>query len=98
MEGEKFLIHVATCIEQQLQKWDKEYQVVVMKLRDYEIMISLKKTSYSISVSEGELMALQNHGPYALDKKIWRNLEEQGLEIIYGYGNYLDNVYPKRGN
>lgn len=93
MSGEKFLIHVATCIEQQLQEWDRDYKVVVMKLQDYEMSVTVHQTSYQITIAEVELTMLQNRGPYALDKKIWSELERQGLIITQGSGNYLKYVF-----
>lgn len=31
--------------------------------------------------------------PYALDRKIWNELQKQGLTILNGDGNYLDQIF-----
>jgi hypothetical protein len=31
-------------------------------------------------------------GPFQLDRKVWKELEKQGLTIIKGHGNYIDTV------
>ncbi|MEH7226672.1 hypothetical protein V7112_22980 [Bacillus sp. JJ1566] len=96
MEGEKFLIHVATCIEQELQERDPDFKVIVMKLKNYELFVTGKQESLQLTITETELTALQQRGPYALDRKIWRDLEQQGLQIIHGSGNYLGYVFMER--
>ncbi|GHH99215.1 hypothetical protein [Neobacillus kokaensis] len=89
---ERFLIHVATCVEQQLQEWDAQFEVMVMKLKEYEIFVKYGDDDYHLRISEEDVSTLQKTGPYHLDQKIWRELENQGLKILEGFGNYLDTV------
>ncbi|MFS0824769.1 hypothetical protein [Bacillus sp. 1P02SD] len=96
MEEEKFLIHVATCIEQELQEWDPDGKVIVVRLENYVLFVLGKLDSYQLTITETELTTLQQRGPYALDRKIWRDLEQQGLQIIRGSGNYLGYVFMER--
>lgn len=91
-DNEKFLKLVATCIERQLQEWDKNYEVIVMKMKDYEFTIRNKETEYCLQLSENEAALLQQQGPYRLDRRIWEELRDQGLPIQRGYGNYIDTV------
>ncbi|RFB12697.1 hypothetical protein DZB84_18260 [Bacillus sp. HNG] len=96
MEGEKYLIHVATCVEQELQERDPDGKVIVMKLENYVLFVTGKQDSYQLTITETELTTLQQRDPYALDRKIWRDLEQQGLQIIRGSGNYLEYVFMER--
>ncbi|WP_099363609.1 hypothetical protein [Fredinandcohnia onubensis] len=96
MESEKFFIHVATCIEQELQEWDPDFKVMVMKLKNYELFVTGKQDSLQFTIAETEINNLQQRGPYALDRKIWRELEQQGLQIIRGSGNYLGYVFMEK--
>ncbi len=96
MEREKFFIHVATFIEQELQERDPDVKVIVMKLKNYVLFVTGKQDSYQLTITETELTTLQQRGPYALDRKIWRDLEQQGLQIIRGSGNYLGYVFMEK--
>lgn len=93
VSGEEFIIHVCTCIERQLQEWDPKFEVFLMKMKDYEIHIRNESEFYHTSVSELVLKELQDKSPFALDRKIWQDLIDQGLETIEGTGNYLEYVF-----
>jgi hypothetical protein len=89
---EDFLIHVAKVTERQLKEWDDEYEVILMKIANYELIIKKDEKDYLVNLSETGLHRLQKKDPFALDRKIWRELEKQGLPIMRGFGNYMDLV------
>lgn len=89
---EDFLIHVSKTVERQLQEWDGAYEVIIMKLENYEWNVKLGDDYFHIELSEKVIHELQHRDPYALDRKLWKDLQEQGLKIVRGYGNYLDFV------
>src|SRR5690606_12279634 len=60
LKGEKFIEHVATCIEQQLQEWDPNYQVQVIHLANYEIVIKNNNVICNLTISKNELVNLQS--------------------------------------
>ncbi|MDQ0257052.1 hypothetical protein J2S74_004497 [Evansella vedderi] len=93
VSNEDYLKHVTSTVEQQLQEWDPEYKVFVMKLSNYEIIVKKEFQYYQLSLPETELSALQNKSPYSLDKKIWSELVHQGLHLEWGPGNYLEYVF-----
>jgi hypothetical protein len=92
MDSEDFLKHVAETVERQLHEWDVSYKVLVMKLRDYELVIKNADQDYQVKLSEQEVQVLPSTGLFKLDYKIWTDLIKQGLVIQEGYGNYLDTV------
>jgi hypothetical protein len=91
-DGEQFLKYVGKVIEQQLKEWDGNYEVIVMKLKDYEFIVKKMEHYYHIQLTEKELELLLKSGSYQLDRKLWRELENQGLTIIKGTGDYLEMV------
>lgn len=93
LDNEDFLFHVATIIEQQLKEWDERYEVYLMKMRNYELVVKQDEHYYHVYLSEQELQTLQQSGPFALDRNIWFELKNQELPIIRGVGNYIDNVF-----
>jgi hypothetical protein len=90
--GEEFFKLVADLMERQLKEWDPEYEVFLMKFSYYELTVKKGDQYYHVLVTENELTELQKADPFALDKKLWNELEKQGLPIKKGYGNYLDIV------
>lgn len=92
LNGEDFLKHVANLIERQLKEWDSVFEVIVKKFVNYELIIKTNELDYHVDLSENELYFLQQKGPYALDRKVWGELQNQGLPIINGFGDYLDFV------
>lgn len=93
MSGEKFLEVVASTMEKQLKEWDENYEVMVMKLINYEVVIKNQETYYHIELTEDELKSLQDRGAFSVDRTLWAEFEKQGLQLIRGYGNYLDYVF-----
>ncbi|MCQ6279666.1 hypothetical protein [Bacillus sp. EB600] len=91
-DGEQFLKYVSKVIEQQLKEWDGNYEVIVMKLKDHEFIVKKAGDYYHIHLSEKELELLLKSGSYQLDRKLWMELENQGLTIIKGTGDYLEMV------
>jgi endo-beta-N-acetylglucosaminidase D len=93
LSGEEFIKHVAKIMEKQLKEWDDQYEVFLMKLVNYEFMIKNGNTYYNVELSEHELQFLQNKSPFSVDRKVWTELQNQGLPIIIGVGDYLDKVF-----
>lgn len=90
--AEEFIKHVLEEMEQQLLEWDHNYEVFLLKLSYYEIMVKKEDHYYNVKLSENEVVSLQKKGPFQLDRKVWKELEKQGLTIIKGHGNYIDTV------
>lgn len=90
--GEKFIQLIAVTIEKQLQDWDPKYEVFLMKLDNFELMIQNRETYYHVQLSEQELDQLQNKSPFSLERKIWLELQDQGLQILKRLGDYLEKV------
>lgn len=92
MKGEEFFNHVYDCIKRQLLDWDKEYRVDFVKVADYNIIVNKESQTYNVVLTEEEIESLKKRGPYALDWEVWRQLENQGLSIHLGDGDYLEKV------
>lgn len=86
VSAEKFLLHVATCIEGQLKEWDTNYEVYVMKFTDYQFVVKNGEKYIELKLTADEVTQLQSQSPYSLDKRIWTELKEQGLTILMGMG------------
>lgn len=97
-ENEAFLLFVGVTIEKQLQEWDERYEVNMMKLVDYHFVVKNGETYYDTVITEAQVAALQDSGPYALDRVIWQGLEKDGLTILEGFGNYLKMVFWGKDN
>ena len=91
-DGESFLLHVSAVIERQLKEWDETYDVIVMKLIDYEVVVKKENRYYELLLTEKALLSLQQKSPYALDRYLWLELEKQGLRIVRGNGDYIESV------
>lgn len=91
MTGETFFMKVADTIEKQLQEWDSTYHVLLLKLKDYVLIVQKGETSYELTISEQELAQHQSRSPFSLDHKIWCVLQQEGLQIVKGKGNYIDH-------
>lgn len=91
--AEKFLLHVANCIEGQLKEWDENYEVILMKMQDYEFIVRKGVEEYHTLLTENDIEILKQSGPFQLDRKIWKDLENQGLPILKGFGNYLETIF-----
>lgn len=92
---EQFFNHVAKCIEGQLKEWNPAYEVLLLKLKDYLFIVKDDNQDFQVTIAEHEAHSLQNTSPYSLDKKIWRELEQSGLQTFEGPGNYLSYVYGR---
>ena len=95
-ENERYLLHVGEVIERQLQEWDEKYWVNIMKLKDYHFIVRYEDEYYETVLSEVEINELQDKSPFSLDHKIWSDLEQEGIKIQWGYGNYLEKVFGGR--
>jgi hypothetical protein len=92
MAREEFTKYVATAIEHQLKEWNQNYEVYLLKLKKYEFMINNGDQYYHVKLSENDIDALQKSNPFDLDRKVWKELEKQGLPIKRGIGNYIEIV------
>jgi len=93
MDSEAFLLHVANLIEQQLQEWDEAFEVYVMKLKHYEIVVKNTEDYFHVYLTEENLYKLQHTSAFSLDRYIWEELQRQGIAIVRGTGNYIDHVF-----
>jgi hypothetical protein len=95
MNDEDFLKHVAELVERQLHEWDLNYEVFIMKFTDYELVVKNSEQYYEVKLNEQELEMLRLKGLFKLDQKIWRELVDNGLPVMEGYGNYMETVLPE---
>lgn len=77
-KGEKFLLHVAETMEKQLKEWDPQYEVFLMKLANYELMIKKGETYYHVLLSEQEIEILR--GPSHLTEKSGWNCKTKAFQ------------------
>jgi len=90
---ERFMIHVVTTIERQLQLWDEIAEVNL--LRDltggevYYVIVRFGEKMFKVPLSEWDAQSLQDQSPFAVDRYIWRELVKQGLLLGKTEGNYL---------
>ena len=92
-DGEKFLKHVLVTVERQLQEWDPNYEVQLIKLSNYEVLVKNDKETINFTISESQLALFQSRSPYTLDRFIWKELEDKGVTIGKCDGNYLTYVF-----
>lgn len=91
---EEFYKHVASLVESQLKEWNEKYEVKVMtKGSIYKLFVQHHNLFYHLVLSKNDVQFFQENGPFALDRKMWQKLAEQGLPIIRGTGNYLDILF-----
>lgn len=94
--SEKFLVHVATTVERQLQEWNEQFEIMVAKLQNNFWIVRNGEESIYFTITEQEVEQLQNKSPYSLDRRIWEELENHGIDIKIGPGNYMSYVFPDR--
>ena len=93
LDGENFICLVGETIEKQLQEWDPNFSITIMKFTDYELYVTNEgSTEYDVQISEQELSVLQKKSPFSLDYIIWKDLERQGLKLYLGNGDYFFRV------
>lgn len=92
MSSEELLRHIAELMEVQLKEWDKRFEVMVMKLVNYEWVVKFNDQFFHTEISDQEIEDLRKEGLFAIDRKLWKDIEQQGLQLIMGFGNYLDFV------
>lgn len=92
MDTEDFVLFISRVIEHQLQEWDEQYEVHVLKLKNYKWIVKYGHLRYVVEIVESEIQSLQKRDPFGLDQRIWRELEGLGLPIVRGVGNYLEYV------
>lgn len=93
--NEQFLLHVAELMERQLKEWDYRFEVYVMLLKNYEIAVKLEDQYFHTSISGEEIGRLKKKGPFALDRRLWTDLQKEGLPIKESQGNYLKLVFSE---
>ncbi|WP_143469661.1 hypothetical protein [Lentibacillus sediminis] len=93
LKAEEFLLHVGgNCVERQLKEWDDNFEVNIMKFKDYVFVVKNGEKYYEMTLSEEDVESLKNRSPYALDREIWMELKGQGVAVFDGYGDYLERV------
>ncbi|WP_421378059.1 hypothetical protein ACOJQI_12030 [Bacillus salacetis] len=95
MEDEDFLKHVAELIERQLHEWYLNYEIFIMKFKDYELVVKNGDQYYEVTLTQQELEIMRFKGLYELDHRLWTALMDQGLVVMKGDGNYLETVLPE---
>lgn len=92
--AEDFLNHVSTTIQRQLQEWDENYEVKVEKRQNAHFLITvyLDTPIHKVGMTKDEVQTAQEKSPFALDRHIWGELQNQGMLILYSSGNYLSYV------
>ncbi|WP_026909077.1 hypothetical protein [Paucisalibacillus globulus] len=92
-DGEIFLKHVLVTVERQLQEWDSNYEVQLIKLSNYEVLVKNGKEIINFTISKPQLASFQSSSPYKLDQYIWRELKNNAVPIKDWNGNYLTYVF-----
>jgi hypothetical protein len=77
----EFFKHVISCIERQLQEFNEHYEVIVWDAEPLIIQVHGDEHSWFVSLLNEEIPKLQKQDPYALDRIIWRKLQEVGLHV-----------------
>jgi hypothetical protein len=95
MNDEDFLKHVGDLVERQLQEWDLDYEVFIMKFKDYELVVKNNDQYFEMTLTELDLEMLRIKGLFSLDQRIWKDLVDAGLTVMEGYGNYMSTVLPE---
>lgn len=91
----KFFEKVTSDLKAQLQQWDEDTSVEVTMWRAYTVTIVFAGKTYRVVLSKNEVDILRHTNPYALDQKIWRALDKQGLQFQKTEGNYFIKVWQK---
>ena len=81
MEGEKFLRHVADCLE-------REFEVETRVYKDGEDYL-IKFMDYAIEIDKVEAERLQDKGPYSLDKFILEQLRNKGFAFDVNRSHFV---------
>jgi hypothetical protein len=95
MKAEKFLLHVLTCVERELQEGDVQTEIIAYTIREVVYyQVHYRGENYGSTLPMDEVKTLQKQSNYALDQKIWADLVDAGL-IIPNSSHYLETVYRK---
>lgn len=94
MDQESFFFHVINCMEKQLIDWGSD----TVLLFNWEKEVSsvsgffiIDGFSYSFLFTKNELKQLQDQSPYAVDRRIWETLIDEGF--ILKESNYIDKAF-----
>lgn len=79
--SEQFFKHVISCIERQLQEFDENIKVIVEEGSPNIIYVQGSEENWAISCANDEIKKLQRQSPYALDRKLWRDLINMGFKV-----------------
>jgi hypothetical protein len=77
----EFFKHVIHCIERQLKEFNEHFEVMVWNVEPLIIQVHGDERSWFVSVLNNEIAKLQKQDPYALDRLIWKKLQEVGLHV-----------------
>jgi hypothetical protein len=82
MGTENFVKHVLTCIERELSEQDVKTRVIGYILIDsLYIQVQVFSVQYGSVIPLREVNKLQRKSPYSLDRRIWTELFQAGLDI-----------------
>ncbi|TFE01519.1 hypothetical protein [Jeotgalibacillus salarius] len=92
MPNDAFFNHVTTTMEKQLKQWNPDYELLVNTSDDYRIVVLQNEKRYTATLSAEEWATLQQTAPFSVDRAIWQQLQEQGLEVKLGFGDYIEKA------
>ncbi|AJD92936.1 hypothetical protein JMA_36190 [Jeotgalibacillus malaysiensis] len=93
MPNDAYFAHVTKTMEKQLKQWDSDYELFVNTTDGYRIAVLLGEKRYASALSVEEWDTLQQNAPFSVDRAIWQQLQEQGLEVKTGFGDYIEKVF-----
>lgn len=94
MDVESFFFHVMNCMEKQFIDWHMD-ALLLFSWEEQNDQITgtflIEGFAYSFSVSKTEISELQSASPYALDKKMWETLAQEGF--AFKKSHYIDKLF-----
>lgn len=93
MPNDAFFDHVTQTMEKQLKQWDTDYELFVNTTDGYQIAVLYGESRYTATLSAENWDTLQQNTPSSVDRAIWLQLQEQGLEVKTGFGDYIEKVF-----
>ena len=93
MPNDAYFDHVTKTIEKQLKQWDPGFELFVNTTDGYQIAALHGEKRYTATLSAEEWNALQQNAPFSVDRAIWQQLQEQGLEVKTEFGDYIEKVF-----
>ncbi|WP_226037253.1 hypothetical protein [Aquibacillus saliphilus] len=93
MNEERFLSHVTDCVRRKLIESNFNPEIIVNWETQSGCLIVFHVSSkiFSLKLTRDQVSNLKNNGPYLLDRMIWNQLIERGINIEQDH--YLTNVF-----